>query len=168
MILCSLAFAGKGRTVVRPDDTGAALENPGMGWVFHFYDNVPANYGSRLAPSDTLDDFPGLTVIYLRIPWSYIEPQEGRFDWSVLDTPAQRWIARGKQVAFRFTSSESWMRCATPEWVRDAGAKGYNFTSGKGAPENGPFWEPDYDDPVFLEKLDHFLAAVAARPPRRP
>lgn len=149
--------------VVRPADNGAALCNPQMGWVFHHYDNVPANYGSRLAPSDTLDDFPGLTVIYLRIPWSYLEPEEGRFNWAVLDGPAQRWIAKGKQVAFRFSCCESWLRYATPEWVRAAGAKGYEFRPGVGVTEDGPFWEPDYDDPVFLEKLDHFLAAAAAR-----
>ena len=34
---------------------------------------------------------------------------------------------------------------------------------GKGVDPNGPFWEPDYDDPIFLEKLDHFLAALARR-----
>jgi hypothetical protein len=148
---------------VRPADTGAELANPGMGWVFHYYDNEPANYGSKLAPSDTLDGWPGLAVIYLRIPWSYLEPAEGRFNWTVLDTPAQRWIAKGKQVAFRITASESWMRWATPKWVAEAGAKGYNFRPGKGAEADGPFWEPDFDDPVFLAKLDRFLAAMAAR-----
>ena len=81
--------------VVRPADNGAALVNPGMGWVFHYYDNIPAHYGSKLVPSDTLDNWPGLSVIYLRIPWSYVELAEGRYNWSVLDTPAQRWTAKG-------------------------------------------------------------------------
>ncbi|MCX8037728.1 MAG: DUF4832 domain-containing protein [Candidatus Sumerlaeia bacterium] len=154
---------GAGRVTVRPADTGVALENPGMGWVFHFYDNRPENYGSKLAPSDTLDDFPGLTVVYLRIPWSYIEPAEGQFNWAVVDTPAQRWIAKGKQVAFRFSCSESWTRWATPEWVAKAGAKGYDFAARKGVTAGGSYWEPDYDDPIFLAKLEHFLAAAAAR-----
>ena len=154
--------AGGATTEVRPADNGAALVNPGMGWVLHFYDNVPANYGSRLEPTDTVDDFPGLAVVYLRIPWSYLEPQEGGFNWSVLDTPAQRWIAKGKQVALRISCTESWMRWATPEWVQRAGAKGYNFTPGK-EQADGPYWEPEYDDPVFLAKLDHFLAALGTR-----
>ncbi len=148
---------------VRPADTGAELANPGMGWVLHYYDNVPAHYGSKLAPSDTLDDWPGLAVVYLRIPWSYLEPEEGKFAWSVLDTPAQRWVAKGKQIALRISCSESWTRWATPEWVAKAGAKGYNFRPGKGVEPDGPFWEPDYDDPVFLAKLDRFLAALAGR-----
>ncbi len=165
---CCAALGADDRTTVRPADTGAALENPGMGWVLHFYDNNVGNYGSRLAPSDTVDDFPGLTVVYLRLPWSLVEPEEGRFNWSVVDTPAQRWIARGKQVAFRFTCCESFMRYATPEWVAKAGAKGHSFKPRQGVTEDGPFWEPDYDDPVFLEKLDHFLAAAAARYDGRP
>jgi hypothetical protein len=148
---------------IEPADHGRALVNPQMGWTMHFYSNIITNYGSKLKPSDTLDDFPGLSCVYLRVPWSFIEPQEGKFNFSLLDTPAQRWIDKGKQIALRISSTESWMRWATPEWVHDAGAKGYNFTVGKGVDENGPYWEPDYKDPVFLEKLDNFLAAMAER-----
>jgi len=151
------------RIGVEPMDHGLALVNPQMGWTMHFYSNRIANYGSKLAPHDTLDDFPGLSCVYLRVPWSFLEPEEGRFNWSLLDTPAQRWIDKGKQIAIRISCAESWMRWATPEWVRNAGAIGYNFTVGKGVDEEGPFWEPDYKDPVFLEKLDEFLAAVAKR-----
>ncbi len=148
---------------VYPVDDGRALVNPQMGWTMHFYSNIITNYGSKLAPSDTLDDFPGLSCVYLRVPWSFLEPEEGRFNWSLLDTPAQRWIDQGKQIALRISSTESWMRWATPKWVHDAGAQGYNFTVGKGVDPNGPYWEPDYNDPVFLAKLDQFLAALAER-----
>jgi hypothetical protein len=157
------AAPGDGRVVVRPVDTGAALVNPGMGWTLHFYSNMIENYGSKLEPSDTLDDWPGLATIYLRVPWSYLEPKEGEFNWALLDTPAQRWIARGKTIALRISCSESWIRYATPKWVQDAGAKGVEFDFGKGPRVGGRLWDPDYLDPVFLAKLDHFLAALARR-----
>jgi len=167
LVVCTTGMvvfgAEQDRVTIHPGDNGAALANPGMGWVFHYYDNEPEHYGSRLPASDTLDSWPGLTVIYLRIPWSYIEPEEGQCHWSVLDTPAQRWIAKGKQVAFRITCSESWTRWAAPRWVHDAGAKGCDFRPGTGVEPGGPFWEPDFDDPIFLQKLDRFLAAMAAR-----
>lgn len=148
---------------VHPEDTGEALVNPGMGWTLHFYSNFIENYGSKLEPSDTLEDWPGLSVIYLRVPWSYLEPKEGEFNWSLFDTPAQRWIAKGKQIAIRVSCSESWIRYATPKWVQDSGAKGTEFEFGKGPRPGGPLWDPDYLDPVFLAKLDRFLAAMALR-----
>jgi hypothetical protein len=157
------AFSDEQRIVVRPPDTGEALVNPGMGWTLHFYSNFIENYGSKLAPSDTLDDWPGLSVIYLRVPWSFLEPKEGEFNWPLLDTPAQRWIAKGKRIAFRVSCSESWLRYATPKWVQDAGAKGVDFEFGKGPKPGGPLWDPDYLDPIFLAKLERFLTAMARR-----
>ncbi|MCW5982400.1 MAG: DUF4832 domain-containing protein [Bryobacteraceae bacterium] len=153
------------RTVVTPADTGGGLTNPGMGWVFHHYDNSIRNYGVDLEPWDTVDEFPGVGAIYLRLAWSHLEPEEGKFVWSVIDTPAQRWIAKGKQVAFRFTTAESGrdQAYATPEWVRRAGAKGRMVDPSKGIAENGYIWEPDFDDPVYLAKLDRFLEAAARR-----
>ncbi len=79
----------------------------------------------------------------------------------MFDTPTQRWVAKGKKIAIRVSCCESWWRYATPKWVQDAGAKGVDFEFGKGPRTGGPLWEPDYLDPVFLEKLDHFLAALA-------
>lgn len=148
---------------VTPRDTGEALVNPGMGWTMHFYSNVPTNYGSQLSPADTLDDFPGLSTVYLRLPWAFLEPEEGKFNWAILDTPAQRWIAKGKRIALRLTCSENWMAYATPEWVKNAGGKGtfYQFNKGRVATSNT--WDPFYDDPIYLKKLDAFLAALARR-----
>lgn len=168
MIPASRACDADEYCVVRPVDQGTALLNPAMGWTMHFYSNIPANYGSRLSAADTVDDFPGLSTVYLRIPWAYIEPQEGRFNWPILDTPAQRWIAKGKRIALRLTCSENWMRFATPEWVKDAGAQGTFYTHGKGRDPDGAAWDPFFDDPVFLKKLDAFLAAAGARYDRNP
>jgi hypothetical protein len=158
-----LSLANDSTITLHPEDTGQALVNPDMGWTMHFYSNIPKNYGSQLEASDTLDDFPGLSTVYLRVPWAFIEPAEGHFNWALLDTPAQRWISKSKRVALRFTCSENWMRYATPEWVRSAGAKGYFYELGKGRTEKGNAWDPDFGDPIFLEKLERFLAAMAAR-----
>ena len=175
VIVCALTFllhavvvsggatAETERIVVRPTDTGEALVNRGMGWTMHFYSNFIENYGSKLEPSDTLDDWPGLSTIFLRVPWSFLEPKEGEFNWSLFDTPAQRWIARGKQIGICVSSTESWLRDATPKWVQEAGAKGVEFEFEKGVKPGGPLWEPDYLDPIFLQKLENFLAAMARR-----
>lgn len=156
------------RVVVRPQDTGAALINPGMGWVFHHFDNSIHGYGPPLGDRYAGEDFPGLSVAYLRLAWSYLQPQEDRFDWSLIDSVAQRYVDAGRQVAFRFTCFETEIPYATPEWVQEAGAQGYWWAYGQGrvdGPTSHPHarWEPDYDDPVFLQKLDKFLQAAADR-----
>lgn len=170
-ILAALALAAisaqaqedqTGNYVVQPADTGQALVNPGMGWTMHFYSNGPSNYGSKLEPSDTLDEFPGLSIVYLRLPWAMIEPEEGKYNWAMLDTPAQRWISKGKRVAFRITCSENWTSFGTPEWVKNAGAKGTFYQYGRGPSKEGP-WDPDFGDPIFLAKLEKFLSAMGAR-----
>jgi hypothetical protein len=167
-LLCLAAPLRAAGATARPADDGRPLVNPGMGWTMHYYSNVPHNYGSHLKPGDTAAWFPGCSTVYLRLPWAYIEPQEGAFNWAAVDTPAQRWIERGGQVAFRITCSESWLRFATPEWVKAAGAKGVFWDYGKGVSTNGAFWDPDFIDPVFLAKLENFLKAFAARYDGRP
>ena len=91
-LFISVGVFAQDTTTVKPEDTGKVLINPGMGWTMHFYSNVARNYGSKLEPSDTLEDFPGVSTVYLRLPWAYLEPEEGKYNWAIFDTPAQRWI----------------------------------------------------------------------------
>jgi hypothetical protein len=149
------------RVVVHPTDNGEALVSPDMGWVLFYYDNSLGHYGNREEPHDTLEDFPGLSVVYLRLAWGYLEPQKGQFNWSVVDGPAQRFIDRGLKVAFRFSCYEghSGQFDATPPWVRQAGAQGDVTRESDGK----DYWQPRYDDPVFLKHLEDFLAAAARR-----
>lgn len=153
----TLTTSSLGLVNLKPLDNGKALINPNMGWIMYFYSNVISNYGSKLVPSDTVDDFPGLSTVFFRIPWSFIEIEEGKFQWELLDTPAQRWIDKGKKVAFLISASESWMCYATPEWVKKAGAKGYSWGN------NNSLWEPDFNDAIFIQKVDNFVAAMANR-----
>ena len=149
---------------VQPKNTDEALINPGMGWVCFHYSNRLWAYGSRTEPGDTLDWFPGASVVYFRLPWCYLEPEEGTYRWDLIDSFAQPWVAQGKRIALRVTACENRFRYATPEWVQKAGAKGLDYRfSTIGKPSDETLWEPDYLDPVFLEKLDRFLAAMAKR-----
>lgn len=164
IFLSSIAFAES--TIYefyRPTDNGKALINPDMGWCAYFYSCRTGNYGYFLEPSDTLEWFPGTSVVYMRLPWAFIEPEEGKFNFGVLDTPAQRFIDKGKQIAIRITCTEHWIPWATPKWVKDKGAKGTQFHIRKGPVPDGPCWEPDYLDPVFLKYLDRMVGKLAER-----
>ena len=143
-------------------DMKKICKNPHKGWYMQYYSNSINSYGSTLAPDDFLKDFPGLNHIYLRLAWSYLEPEEGKYDWSIIDNVIERWVEQGYSVAFRITCTETDQDqiFATPEWVRNSGASGEFYQCPYGAWEN---WQPDYGDPVFLEKLENFHKVFASR-----
>lgn len=146
-------------------DDRTPLANPHKGWYHHFPDNHPDKY--RIARDADLLGFPGMDHVYLRLAWSYLEPKEGEFHWQVIDQIIEKWTAHGMGIAFRISCRETStdrveQQFATPRWVKEAGAHGGHFLMGKATGPDGP-WEPKFDDPVFLEKLDRFLAAFAAR-----
>ena len=148
-----------------PKATDEALINPDMGFVYYKYSNRLWAYGINTPENDTLDWFPGCSTVYLRVLWNDIEPEEGEYRWDIFDSAAQNWIAKGKKIALRIICCNQ-TETATPQFVRDAGAKGFWFeyktdtTAGGKLP---PRWEPIYDDPVFLAKLENFIKAFAKR-----
>ena len=163
--VAAAAFAvlpvASGATTVRPQDTGEALINPGMGLAHYHYSNRLWAYGMYSKPGDT-DPLPGTSVVYFRVLWNDVEPQEGVFRWDIFDSVAQNWIRAGKKIAFRIICCNQ-TENATPDWVREAGSKGVWFPPYYEGVPPAERWEPTYDDPVFLEKLTNFLKAFAAR-----
>ena len=137
-------------------DTTAVLENPYKGWYHHFYANTPDGYGKINDPY--IDSIPNLEFLYFRLAWSYFEPEEGKFDWSYIDDVMEVYLPKGLKMAVCVTAKETGIPYATPEWVRKAGAMGH-FVENWGLTT----WEPVWDDPVFLEKLDNFHKAFADR-----
>jgi hypothetical protein len=146
-------------------DATRVLINPHKGWYHHFPDNHPNKY--QIARDADLLDFPGMDHLYIRLAWAYLEPKEGHFDWAVIDRLIEKWTAHGLGIAFRISCKETStdrieQQFATPRWVMEAGAKGGHYRMGQAVGPEGP-WEPEFDDPIFLAKLDRFLAAFAAR-----
>jgi len=157
------AFADN--VTVRPKATDEALINPDMGFVYYKYSNRLWAYGINTPTEDTLDWFPGCSTAYMRVLWNDIEPEEGEYRWDLFDSAAQNWIAKGKKIAFRIICCNQ-TETAAPQFVRDAGAKGYWFEYKTDTVPGGkmpPRWAPAYDDPVFLAKLENFVKAFAGR-----
>ena len=151
-------------------DSTRVLVNPHKGWYHHYPDNHINKY--QIAHDADLLEFPGMDHLYIRLAWAYLEPKEGQFDWAVIDRIIDKWTAHGLGIAFRLSCKETStdrieQQFATPRWVMEAGAQGGYYRMGKATGPEGS-WEPVFDDPIFLAKLDRFLAAFAARYDRQP
>ena len=154
-------------------DETRVLKNPHKGWYQHYYDNGTSKYAIR--DEALFARMEGMDHLYVRLAWSYLEPEEGRFDWSKIDALVEKYVPLGYGLSFRITCDETGtapnsvgqckgdVHYAVPTWVEAAGAKGRvirHATYG--------CWVPEYDDPVFLSKLDRFHAAFAARYGKQP
>lgn len=149
-------------------DSIRPLVNPDKGWYHHMLDNGIHKY--LIQDEKDLTGFPGMDHLYLRLAWAFLEPQEGKFDWSYIDDIAEKYVPLGYKISFRISCKETGaapdavpveingIRYATPYWVVEAGAKGIERP-----PHGSASWTPDWDDPVFLEKLDNFHKAFAEK-----
>ncbi len=149
-------------------DDKRVLRNPHKGWYIHFVDGGFARkfYRDGIEKGDYLEDIPGINHLYLRATWAEFEPNEGEYRFELFDDIVKEWGKYGFRFALRFCCFIPSTVYATPKWVRDAGAKG---TMVPKAPPRSPLipsvqedkWEPDYGDPIFLEKLENFIRAAA-------
>lgn len=142
--------------------------DPDKGWYIHYYSNGLERYGKSLEQEqDYLDDFPNLDHIYMRLHWSLLEPQEGCFNWDPIDRVLEAWVERGVGIAFRVCCKETDPdKCyATPKWIKEQGVPGIYSSPPWGGAEA---WAPDYDHPLFLEKLEAFHQTFAIRYAKQP
>ncbi|MCX6954471.1 MAG: DUF4832 domain-containing protein [Verrucomicrobia bacterium] len=141
---------------VRFQEVDTLFANPGQGWMT-----------SQRTPRNE-PRFP-CSVVYIRFNWADIEPEPGVYQWKLIDDVIAAWRPRGAAVAMRVmtANAHSGGYYASPKWLFDAGCKGFEYLVGGDDPTSGgkriPRIEPDYADPVYLEKHGAFLRALGAR-----
>ncbi|HEX8991332.1 MAG TPA: DUF4832 domain-containing protein [Anaerolineales bacterium] len=122
------------------DDT--YLSNPGIGW-------------QRGSNPQGLVDLPETVAYAVRstIAWAVLNPAEGVYDWSVLDSELEQAISAGEQFSFRVytMAGEGFGGQRIPGWVRTEGAT--LQSSG----------EPDYSNCVYQQRWGDFVNALIQR-----
>ena len=142
-------------------ETDTLFANPGQGWMSQARTPV----GEPRFPC---------SVVYIRFNWEEIEPQEGHYEWKLIDDVIAAWKPRGATVAMRVmtANAHSGGYYTSPKWLFDAGCKSHEYTVGGDDPTSGGKRivriEPDYSDPLYLEKHGAFLKALGARYDGRP
>ncbi len=125
--------------------------------------NLPAQVSKVFALMDVgdstavLDGFAARTTVdglAFRTAWRVLEPQDGVYDWTTLDTAFDTVRTRGKQLTLHVGVSS----IGIPGWLPGLGVVMYTYTT----PTGTSVTEPVPWDATFLARYSQFVAALAA------
>lgn len=139
-----------------PVETDALLHNPLMGWgIVEYIDNPDLGARRQWAPGET--PYPLYDNVQVLFTWAAIEREPGVLDWSAVDRVTDYWAGQGKTLHIiasteYYNPREGYGGC--PEWVYEMGVPRYERGAGDGV-------YPDYNHPVYQERLRRFLRAFA-------
>jgi len=137
--------------IIEPEATDEVLINPGIGFeTFHSFNGDQQKIFA--------ENYPECSIAYFRFYWDKLEPQEGRYNFELIDSLLEKAQERGQDLALRFMPTNSAdLSSGTPQWYMEK-AKGYWYTK-----YNRRGWAPDHNDPYFLAKQEELVGAFGER-----
>ncbi|MFC2076550.1 DUF4832 domain-containing protein [candidate division KSB1 bacterium] len=150
VVLAVTGFQGNpDRNTVWPAAIDDVLYNPGIGFTTmgRFDGEVPGN--------------PKSTIAYFRWYWEVIEPEDGKYNWALVDDTINKARARGQRVALGVMPANG--NLGPPKWYRDMGAKGFEYVPEANAGSDKKNWMPDHNDPLYLKYMGRLVKAFGAR-----
>lgn len=166
LVMCSVsqihAKIKNDTTVFVQPDVNRILRNPLSGWVIYasmgkdaseFWNEYDHMYVPDLKKEIRLSDY--AHTLYIRASWTDFNPKDGEYGW-ITNSNLKAYIdgayKRNMRLAFRIVvDSRDKSFEYTPEFVKDAGAKGF-ISRGK--------WSPYPDDPIFQKYYTKFVKAL--------
>lgn len=185
-----IAFAQQPTVVVKPKVFHGVLTNPGIGFTtFQRFNGDALNAGTKWTEGFPIQyqpfqgtvenkNFPMTTIAYFRIYWRFIEPQEGVYNWDLIDKALQTAHARHQTLMLRIapygTGPESdvpaWYRKITGEVLRKAPSDGRHSAWYRPLPSSQPDWTPyeaqwmvDPMNPAYVHFFGDMVRALGAR-----
>ena len=97
--------------------------NPGQGWMSQ-------QRSPRGAPR-----FP-CSVVYIRFNWADVEPEEGQYNWKLIDDMIAAWKPSSAGVSMRVMTANAHSSgyYTSPKWLFDAGCKSHGYLRGDDPP----------------------------------
>lgn len=144
-VMAQSGFRGNpGKHTIRPGIIDDVLDNPGMGIT-------TAN-----SFDGDVEGYPKSRISYWRFYWTEIEPENGQYRWDKIDKVIETAKSRKQRVALGIMPANG----SAPQWYRDLGAEGFEYTPERGG---GTSWMPDHNDPLYLEYMGRLVKLMGER-----
>ena len=104
-----------------------------------------------------IDGYLPTTVAYCRWFWRLIEPEKGKYDWTVIDKSLETSAARGQTLAARVMSFGSATQPQMPDWyLKRCRTKAQSYGG-------GDVLHPDHDSEEYFEHWGAFIREFGRR-----
>ena len=176
--LCAVAALAQD-VVVRPKGIDDVLMNPGVGFMtFQRFNGDRLNEGQGWTEGlpvvyqpfrGSLDngDHPPTTIAYFRVYWKFLEPEQGRYRWDLIDQALRTARARGQTLMLRVAphgrteadgvayQGVEGVSADVPEWYRALVGPWRKLAVAK--------WLVDPEDPRYVQHFGGFIRALGKR-----
>lgn len=168
----SFAQVPEGKIAVSPKESDSVLNNPGIGFntFQHFNgdslfpgdgwtEGFPIVYQDFTGSTDN-KNYPPTTTAYWRIYWRYLEPENGKFRWDMVDRAMDSARRRGQKLMLRIAPYGTTIPDRdVPDWYRKMVGPQTNFKYN--SPVNK--WMVDPEDPRYLQYFGRFIRELGKR-----
>ena len=155
--VCS-TLSAQGTLLVRPVETDEVLVNPGMGFNTSLYLSRRPDSTGRYKISERKlgpDEYPSTSLAYLRFDWRYLEPEKGRYTWSIIDDGLKYARARGQTLMLRIVPYGNNPPEDIPDWLRA------EIGESRDLPHS--FWRVDHEDPRYVAGITALARELGKR-----
>ena len=124
--------------------------NAGIGWT----EGMPIEY-QTFDGDLTNPNHPQSTIAYFRIYWKFVEPEQGKYNWPMIDKALRTAAERGQTLMFRIAPYGTGDERDVPSWYREM--------VGPKKQERSRNWVVDPEDPRYVQHFGGLIAALGQR-----
>lgn len=161
-------IAAQRTVIVRPKEIDEVLINPGIGFMtFQRFNGDDLNEGLKWTEGypivyqefrGTLENknHPMTSIAYFRVYWKFVEPEQGKYDWEMLDKAFRTAHSRKQTLMLRIAPYGTREDNDVPDWYRAM----MGDESGKLPVQK---WRTDPEDPRYVKHFGGMIRALGAR-----
>jgi len=168
LILAAAPALAQQVVTVRPKEIDDVLVNPGIGFMtFQRFNGDDLNEGLKWTEGyqiayqpfrGTLENrnHPPTSIAYFRIYWKFVEPEQGKYNWPMIDKALGTARERSQTLMLRIAPYGTTEDNDVPDWYRSlAGNEAAKLTDKK--------WRTDPEDPRYARHFGAMIRALGQR-----
>ena len=163
LLLSFVSISAQETVIVRPVETDDILVNPGMGFMtFMRFNGDTLNINRRWSEGHPIDyqrfegslenpNYPATSIAYFRIYWKYLELENGKYRWELIDRALKTAHDRKQTLMLRLMPYGRTLRDDVPKWYRTMVGPRKDLPVEK--------WMCDPEDPRYAEYFGRLVRA---------